>query len=82
LASSSIHHTTKGDFDGDTDLLYLVGVNFNYELNPHLAFEAGYNWDKLDSDLTNRSYTRNRAICRYSRQLLAFESQNVREAGT
>jgi hypothetical protein len=51
----------EGDFDGDTDLLYLIGVNFNYELNPYLALEAGYNWDKLDSDLTNRSYTRNRA---------------------
>jgi hypothetical protein len=52
---------TEGEFDGDTDLLYLLGVNFNYELNPYLALEAGYNWDKLDSDLTNRSYTRNRA---------------------
>jgi hypothetical protein len=29
-------------------------------LNPNLALEAGYNWDKLDSDLSGRSYTRNR----------------------
>ena len=51
----------EGAFDDDTDLLYLVGVNFNYELNPYLALEAGYNWDKLDSDIGGRSYTRNRA---------------------
>ncbi len=52
---------TEGQFDGDTDLLYLIGVNFNYELNPYLALEAGYNWDRLDSDLSGRGYTRNRA---------------------
>jgi hypothetical protein len=51
----------EGDFDGDTDLLYLFGANLNYQLNPNLAFEVGYNWDKLDSDLSGRSYTRNRA---------------------
>ena len=51
----------EGQFDGDTDLLFLVGLNFNYELNPYLALEAGYNYDKLDSDLSGRSYTRNRA---------------------
>jgi len=51
----------EGSFDGDTDLLYLFGANLNYQLNPNLALEAGYNWDKLDSDLSGRSYTRNRA---------------------
>ncbi len=51
----------EGEYDGDNDLLYLLGVNFNYQLNPNLALEAGYNWDKLDSDLSGRGYTRNRA---------------------
>jgi hypothetical protein len=50
----------EGAYDGDTDLLYLLGVNFNYELNPYLDLEAGYNYDKLDSDLSGRSYNRSR----------------------
>jgi hypothetical protein len=50
----------EGDYDGDTDLLYLLGVNFAYELNPYLDLEAGYNYDKLDSDLGGRSYNRSR----------------------
>jgi hypothetical protein len=50
----------EGAYDGDTDLLYLLGVNFAYELNPYLDLEAGYNYDKLDSDLSGRSYNRSR----------------------
>jgi hypothetical protein len=50
----------KGVLDGRTDQLFLAGVNFNYQLNPYLSFEAGYNYDRLDSELNNRSYTRNR----------------------
>jgi hypothetical protein len=46
--------------DASRDLLYLVGVNLHYRFNPYLGAEAGYNWDKLDSDLPNRSYSRNR----------------------
>jgi hypothetical protein len=50
----------EGALDGDSDLLYLAGVNLTYKFNPHLGVEAGYNWDKLDSDLSGRSYSRNR----------------------
>lgn len=49
-----------GAFDRDSDLLYLVGVNMHYKFNPYLGAEAGYNWDKLSSDIAGRSYTRNR----------------------
>jgi hypothetical protein len=50
----------EGQFDGDSELLYLAGVNLHYRFNPNLGVEAGYNWDKLDSDLSGRSYSRNR----------------------
>jgi hypothetical protein len=51
----------EGIYDGDSDLLYLLGANFSYELNPFLDLEAGYNYDKLDSDIGGRSYNRSRA---------------------
>jgi hypothetical protein len=50
----------EGAYDGDNDLLFLAGVNLLYKFNPNLGVEAGYNWDKLDSDIAGRGYTRNR----------------------
>jgi hypothetical protein len=53
-----------GSADGEVDNLYLVGLNFNYMINEFLAAEAGYNFDRLDSDLDYggfpRSFSRNR----------------------
>ena len=49
-----------GSVDGDNETIYLVGVNLEYRLNRHVAFETGYNFDRLSSDITNRSYNRNR----------------------
>ena len=37
-----------------------MGVNVTYEINKFLAAEAGYNYDRLDSDVGFRSFTRNR----------------------
>jgi Putative beta-barrel porin 2 len=50
---------------GDTDMLYIIGLNFNYQFNPFLSAELGYNYDRLDSDVVyadgnSRSFTRNR----------------------
>ncbi|MFO1500364.1 MAG: outer membrane beta-barrel protein [Verrucomicrobiota bacterium] len=39
---------------------WLVGLNLTYEINRFLAAEAGYNYDRLDSDIGFRSFTRNR----------------------
>ncbi len=50
----------EGIYNGEVDLLYLAGVNLTYAFNPNLAAEAGYNFDRLDSDLPSRSYSRNR----------------------
>jgi len=39
---------------------WLVGINLTYEINRFLAVEAGYNYDRLDSDISYRAFTRNR----------------------
>jgi hypothetical protein len=46
------------------DDFFLAGINLTYEINKFLAAEVGYNYDRLDSELSKigvpRSYTRNR----------------------
>ena len=49
-----------GSYDGEADGFYTAGVSFLYELTQYLGLEAGYNFDRLDSDIPGRSYTRNR----------------------
>jgi len=49
-----------GGLDGRIDILGAVGVNFAYQVNAFITAEAGYNYDRLDSDLAGRSFTRNR----------------------
>jgi hypothetical protein len=49
-----------GGLDGKVDMLGLVGVNFAYQVNAFVTAEAGYNFDRLDSDLAGRSFSRNR----------------------
>jgi hypothetical protein len=48
-----------------TDMLYIIGVNFSYQFNQFLSAELGYNYDRLDSDVVytdgnSRSFSRNR----------------------
>jgi hypothetical protein len=50
---------------GETDMFYLIGLNFAYQINQFLSTELGYNYDRLDSDVVyadgnSRSFTRNR----------------------
>jgi hypothetical protein len=49
-----------GGLDGKVDMLGAVGVNLAYQFNAFVTAEAGYNYDRLDSDLVGRSFTRNR----------------------
>jgi hypothetical protein len=49
-----------GGLDGKGEDLGAVGVNFAYQVNVFLTAEAGYNFDRLDSDLAGRSFSRNR----------------------
>jgi len=47
-------------FKDQTENFFLIGLNLTYEINKFLAAEAGYNYDRLDSDVGFRSFTRNR----------------------
>jgi hypothetical protein len=58
------HSTLNGGgagFDNQTDNFYLVGINLEYRFNRHLSAHAGYNYDRLESDINGRDFTRNRA---------------------
>jgi|SwirhirootsSR3_FD_contig_81_1649762_length_1354_multi_5_in_0_out_0_1 hypothetical protein len=49
-----------GGAEGKVDMLGAVGVNLAYQFNAFVTAEAGYNYDRLDSDLVGRSFSRNR----------------------
>lgn len=49
-------------WNGEWDNYYAIDASLIYTLNEHLAFDAGYLWDRLDSDVANRGYDRNRAF--------------------
>lgn len=65
LTGSATAEFQNSRFNGGTannldDKFYLLGLNLTYQFNRYLSCEVGYNYDKLDSDLGARSYTRNR----------------------
>jgi hypothetical protein len=49
-----------GTFNSQSERYFLVGLNVEYRFNPHFSADAGYNYDKLDSDVGGRSFDRNR----------------------
>ena len=49
-----------GSLDNESERYFLVGLNFEYRFNQYLAAHVGYNYDKLGSDIPNRSFDRNR----------------------
>jgi hypothetical protein len=49
-----------GTFDNQAEDFYELGANLEYQFNPHISAHAGYDFDHLDSDIGNRSYTRNK----------------------
>jgi len=50
----------QGAFDTATDNYYMADVNLTYEISRWIAAEAGYLYDKLDSDIPNRGFDRHR----------------------
>jgi hypothetical protein len=50
----------NGGIDGDLDYFVMLGLNLEYRFTPNWSTEVGYNYDRLDSDLRLRSFTRNR----------------------
>lgn len=49
-----------GAANDQDDQFWMLGASLGYQINQWLAAEAGYNYDKLDSDLAGRSFDRNR----------------------
>jgi outer membrane scaffolding protein for murein synthesis (MipA/OmpV family) len=49
-----------GSLDSKADDWVLLGLNIEYRINPNWATHIGYNLDHLNSDITDRSFTRNR----------------------
>lgn len=65
LMGSVIAQGSRGEFqDGaannNVDYMFLAGVNLTYQFNQYWSAETGYNFDRLDSDIGGRSFTRNR----------------------
>jgi hypothetical protein len=53
--------TFDGGLYGDqSDQFFSAGINLTYQINRFLSCEAGYNFDRLNSDIPGRSYDRNR----------------------
>jgi hypothetical protein len=46
--------------DGESEQYFQLGLNLMYRLNAFLSAEVGYNYDKVNSDIANRGYDRNR----------------------
>jgi len=63
LNGSFQNSTFKGGgvgFNDKSERFYEFGANLEYVFNPHISAMAGYDFDRLDSELANRSYTRNK----------------------
>jgi hypothetical protein len=49
-----------GDYQGQSDCFYSFGANLEYRLSNYVSTQLGYNFDRLESDLLNRGFDRNR----------------------
>ncbi len=47
-------------FNEDWDNYYAADASLIYQINQYLALDAGYLYDRLDSDINSRGYTRHR----------------------
>jgi hypothetical protein len=65
LTGSALGEFQHSVFNGGTvndqsENFYIAALNLAYHFNPNWLVEAGYNYDKLNSEIFDRSYTRNR----------------------
>lgn len=61
LVSQYMYSSYKqGAYGGQGDSDVSAGVNLTYQINRHFSCEAGYNFDKLFSNINGRDNTRNR----------------------
>jgi hypothetical protein len=59
-AQSSRFNGGGSDFDGKTEQFYEFGANLEYVFNANFSAHVGYDFTRLDSDISDRSYTRNK----------------------
>lgn len=50
----------NSSYDDEQDNYFTVDAGLTYTLNSYVALEGGYLWDRLDSDLPYRAFSRNR----------------------
>jgi hypothetical protein len=65
ISATALGVYQNSSFEGGTansqeDTFYSIALGLSYAINVHFSVEAGYTFDKLDSDLGGRSYDRNR----------------------
>ncbi len=62
--SGSYQHSTfnGGSNDGLSDDIFVFGTSLEYHFNRHLSMDVGYNYDKVDSKLGGRGYSRNQVF--------------------
>jgi hypothetical protein len=49
-----------GQYNNEVDRFYTLGVNLQYRVSNNLSTEVGYNYDRLQSDIPERTFDRNR----------------------
>ncbi len=49
-----------GQYDNQGDRFYTFGANLQYRVTHNFSTRLGYNYDRLESDITGRSFDRNR----------------------
>jgi hypothetical protein len=50
----------QGAYNNNSDWIYSLGANLSYAFNQHFSTEVGYNFDDLQSNVPNNSFSRNR----------------------
>jgi len=61
LNGSFQNATFKGGvYNDQSERFYEFGANLEYVFNPHISAQVGYDFDRLDSEIPFRSYTRNK----------------------
>jgi len=52
----------NGVYDGENEWFYMLGAGVEYRFSQHVSAELAYNFDRLDSQVQDRSYSRNRGF--------------------
>jgi len=56
--NSAFSGTGSGGYNNDVDDYFILGANASYKINQYFTAQAGYNFDKLNSEIQGRGFTR------------------------